>query len=250
MAEQVINNGAFDNDGTAEKIRLAFEKAKDNFAEIYTTVPQVDASVLSGEAGKFLKVNVGETAFELDNVPGGGDMLGSNNLSEVVSVSIARTNLGLGTAAVAALIDQDSFADNDDTKVPSQQSVKAYVDAQVLNYAAGTGISIDVTDPQNPIINNDSAANNIDSLEFDPSDGTFTINLVKGRVAVDLSAYTVLKKDGITVDKGAGNTDYEAIEVGDYYHGWDGESFVAGKANALPYDDPGNTDYAINGTII
>lgn len=41
----------------------------------------------------------------------------------------ARTNLGLGTAAVAALLDEDDMSSDSATGVPSQQSVKAYVDA-------------------------------------------------------------------------------------------------------------------------
>jgi hypothetical protein len=40
-----------------------------------------------------------------------------------------RTTLGLGTASVADLIDEDDMASDDATAVPSQQSVKAYVDA-------------------------------------------------------------------------------------------------------------------------
>lgn len=35
MAKQVINNGTFDNDPSAEKIRTAFDKTNDNFTELY-----------------------------------------------------------------------------------------------------------------------------------------------------------------------------------------------------------------------
>lgn len=42
--------------------------------------------------------------------------------------SAVRTTLGLGTAAVAALLDEDDMASDSATGVPSQQSVKAYVD--------------------------------------------------------------------------------------------------------------------------
>ncbi|MEM9226328.1 MAG: ubiquitin-activating E1 FCCH domain-containing protein, partial [Verrucomicrobiota bacterium] len=54
----------------------------------------------------------------------------SNNLSDLDSASTARTNLGLGTAATAALLDEDDLSSDSATAVPSQQSVKAYVDAQ------------------------------------------------------------------------------------------------------------------------
>ena len=45
------------------------------------------------------------------------------------TASGARTNLGLGSAAVADLIDEDNMASDSAVAVPSQQSVKAYVDA-------------------------------------------------------------------------------------------------------------------------
>lgn len=35
MAQQIINNGTFDNDPSAEKIRTAFDKVNDNFTELY-----------------------------------------------------------------------------------------------------------------------------------------------------------------------------------------------------------------------
>ena len=50
-----------------------------------------------------------------------------------------RTTLGLGTAAVAALLDEDDMASNSATAVPSQQSVKAYVDAN-LGLVIGTDV--------------------------------------------------------------------------------------------------------------
>jgi hypothetical protein len=47
------------------------------------------------------------------------------------TASGARTALGLGTAAVAALLDEDDMSSDSAAGVPSQQSVKAYVDAQI-----------------------------------------------------------------------------------------------------------------------
>ena len=65
--------------------------------------------------------------------PGSGDLLGANNLNDVASPAASRSNLGLGTAAVANLLDQDDMASNDASAVPSQQSTKAYADNKVLD---------------------------------------------------------------------------------------------------------------------
>ena len=54
----------------------------------------------TGNSGKFLGTDGTDATWE--SIPGGGDMLGSNNLSDVANAGAARTNLGLGTAAVAA----------------------------------------------------------------------------------------------------------------------------------------------------
>lgn len=52
-----------------------------------------------------------------------------------------RTTLGLGTAAVANLIDEDDMVSNSATALPSQQSVKAYVDARTQSIADLTALA-------------------------------------------------------------------------------------------------------------
>ena len=62
---------------------------------------------------------------------GSGDVRAVNNLSDLASPGTARTNLGLGTAAVANLLDEDNFASDSASAVPSQQSTKAYIASQM-----------------------------------------------------------------------------------------------------------------------
>lgn len=80
-----------------------------------------------------------------------GAMAGSNLTYDDTAGTISVS--GLGTAAVAALLDEDDMASDSATGVPSQQSVKAYVDAnaggawEVLHDADvnTASLSVDIT---------------------------------------------------------------------------------------------------------
>ena len=79
-------------------------------------------------------------------------ILTKDNTDEIAegSTNLYFTNARADARITAALIDEDNMASNSDTRLPSQQSVKAYVDAQItaedLDFQADSGgaLSIDL----------------------------------------------------------------------------------------------------------
>jgi hypothetical protein len=96
---------------------------------------------------------------------GSGDLVAANNLSDVANTTTSRTNLGAQaqsnilddlsgltqatnkipyfdsatTASVLDFKDEDDMVSDSATAVPSQQSVKAYVDAELASVGGGIG---------------------------------------------------------------------------------------------------------------
>ncbi len=101
---------------------------------------------LTTAADKMIYTTASDTYAVTDLTAAGRALLDDAN------AAAQRTTLGLGTAAVAGLLDEDNMASDSATDVPSQQSVKAYVDAQVGGLtipttatATTSGASIDLT---------------------------------------------------------------------------------------------------------
>lgn len=119
---------------------------RDNELILYNTLKRVTAGLpdQTGNNGKFLTTD-GATASWL-NLTGGGDMIGANNLSDVVSASTSLTNLG-GLAAANNLSDVEDtltsatnlglvtdFTVINDTTFPTVKAVESEIDAHVLPY--------------------------------------------------------------------------------------------------------------------
>jgi hypothetical protein len=102
-------------------------------ADVTLTGYPIDPAILvAADGGAAALVSFSPTTeIPQDNVQDAIEQVQTNleasyNLGTVTDAATARTNLGLGTAAVVDVIDEDSFATDSATRPPSQQSTKAY----------------------------------------------------------------------------------------------------------------------------
>ena len=176
MARQVINIGSSANDGTGDPLRTAFDKINDNFVELYGTdndINTLDANLdVNNNA-----ITTGVTNGDITITPNGtgsiklgamkfvGTTMSSDDSTQItiaeniqttgtLNVSGAATlatSLTLASGAtVTGILDEDNMASDSATQLATQQSIKAYIDAEVtaqdLDFACddSTALSIDL----------------------------------------------------------------------------------------------------------
>jgi hypothetical protein len=165
MTQQTINIGVVANDGTGDDLRVAMQKINDNFNEVYAGT--LAATTLEFTANNIISTGTNNAIVFIPNGTGTIDFPGirvnDNNIEGLRSndsVKIipngtgtieleAGTNItgalavsGLSTLAsfkgatgstVTAILDEDTMSSNSDTALATQQSIKAYVDAQITS---------------------------------------------------------------------------------------------------------------------
>ena len=219
MARQTINIGSSANDGTGDPLRTAFDKINDNFTELYGT--DGDSNTLAGD----LDVNghrITSTRSNEDIIlaPAGtgsviasalkfnGTTISSDDSTQITIAENIQTTgtlnvpgaTTLGTsltlasgATVTGILDEDNMASNSDTQLATQQSIKAYIDAQNtaqdLDFSTddSTSLSIDLDDE----VMQFSGGNGINTSG---SDNTVTIAIDTGTVATLTDSQTLTNK--------------------------------------------------------
>ena len=166
MARHNINIGTTANDGTGDPLRTAFDKINDNFLELYGS--DGDANTLQGNLD-INGWNIISTRSDEDIriIPAGAgtvELENSTNITGALTVSTTAAITGNTTvggtlgvtglstlasfkgatgATVTAILDEDTMTSNSATALATQQSIKAYVDAQVtasdLDFQGDTG---------------------------------------------------------------------------------------------------------------
>jgi len=176
MARQAINIGSSANDGTGDPLRTAFDKINDNFVELYGTDNDINTLDANLDVNNFA-ITTGVTNGNVTITPNGtgninlgsitvnGSQISSNDSTQitladniqttgtinVTGAATLATSLTLATGAtVTGILDEDNLGTDSATQLATQQSIKAYVDAQVtaqdLDFACddSTTLSIDL----------------------------------------------------------------------------------------------------------
>jgi hypothetical protein len=149
MAKQTINIGSNANDGTGDPLRTAFNKINENFAELYGddssadtfTSPQITTPTITGTATInsliFNDTTISTpTNFNILLNPNGTgviELMADTNVTGALDVTGAATldtSLTLAAGATITEFATSTSLGTSDTKVPTQNAVKAYVDAQ------------------------------------------------------------------------------------------------------------------------
>jgi hypothetical protein len=149
MAKQTINVGSNANDGTGDPLRTAFRKINDNFDELFgdgstvltLTAPNLLTPTMTGTATiDNILINDSEistpTNAKLHLNPGGAgtiELEANTNVTGALDVTGAATldtSLTLAAGATITEFSTNTSLGTSNTVVPTQNAVKAYVDAQ------------------------------------------------------------------------------------------------------------------------
>ena len=190
------------------------------------------------------------------------DAIGDNTLT--LTGTITYGSLSDGTITITAFVDEDDMSSNSATLVPTQQSVKAYVDSQVtaqdldattdsgtiaidldsetLTIAGGEGIDTSATGNTITIAGEDASTSNkgvasFDSADFSVSSGAVSIK--SGGVSNDQLAGSIADSKLSTIttaDKVSG----AAVQIDG---ATDGTSITVADSDKLLIDDGGTTKY-------
>jgi hypothetical protein len=262
MAKQTINIGSSANDGTGDPLRTAFDKINDNFTELYGTDNDINTLDANMNVNNFA-ITTGVTNGDITVTPNGtgninlgsvtinGSTISANDSTQItvaeniqttgtLNVSGATTlatSLTLASGAtVTAILDEDAMGSDSATALATQQSIKAYIDAQNtaqdLDFSTddSTSLSIDLDDE----VMQFSGGNGINTSG---SDNTVTIAIDTGTVAT-LTDSQVLTNKTLTAPtiNGAtmtGNVTVDNITLND--------NIISSASNADLILDPSGT---------
>lgn len=211
MAQQTINIGSAANDGTGDPLRDAFDKANDNFTELYTglggagvaasndttmagnstTVPPTQHAVIAYIAAQIAAV-IASAPGALDTLKELADAINDDaSFAATVTTALAgKLGIGGGTLTGALLVPDDAYDAttwNGSDEVPTKNAIRDKIEAIVAGIP-GTYTDENAQDAVATMIGagtntglsvtyND--AGNTESLALDPATGKTALGLLR-----------------------------------------------------------------------
>lgn len=178
-----VNQATTSTDGAMS----AEDKTKLDGIETGATADQTGAEIKAAyEAEADTNAFTDAEQTKLAGIEAGADVTDTAN----VDAAGATMNTDTDVSGNSWVLDEDDMVSDDATKVPTQQSVKAYVDNNSGNKAAG-----DITQTSFAFANNQSSAADVTGLSF----ANGTVRSFEAQVAIDRGAdgYEVYKLLGI-----------------------------------------------------
>ena len=255
MARQNINIGITANDGTGDPLRTAFDKINDNFVDLYGAdddLNTLDANlnvnnyvITTGVSNGNITVTPNGTGnINLGSLKFNGTSISSDdstiiNINEALRVEGALTATGALTsntsltlasgATITGIADEDNMSSNSATLLATQQSIKAYIDAQNTSQAL-------------TFVGDDSTGTAVNSGEtFQIAGGTGLTSAVSGdtltlnidSTVTTLSGSQILTNKTLTAPVMTGNVAIDNIIIND--------SEISTSSNAVLTLNPGGT---------
>lgn len=181
------------------------------------TLPEV---VAGGDSG----LMTGTDKTKLDNIEASADVTDATNVAAAGAVMESDTT----TASMSFVVDEDNMVSNSDTKVPTQQSVKAYVDAEVAGVVDAAPGTLDTLNELAAALGDDpnfaTTVTNSIAAKLPLAGGTMTGNIVmSGSQTVDGRDLSV---DGAKLDGIAAGAE---VNVNADWNATSGDAFIANK---------------------
>jgi len=243
-------------DGTANIDSLVADTADINGGTI-------DAANITVGSGKTLDVSAGSLTLADNQIS--GDKVEGGTINATTINTLTYGSITDGTITVTAFVDEDNMASNSATLIPTQQSVKAYVDAQdtaqdldlvsdsgtiaidldgeTLTVTGGEGIDTSASSNTLTITGEDATTSNkgiasFNSDDFNVSSGAVTLATTSTAAELNLldgtTAGTIVASKGVAVDANKDITGFRNITL-------------TGELDAGSLDISGNVD--IDGTL-